>query len=171
MLPPEENPRDGARGRGGDNIARLIALFMDDLLRVPGTRKRFGLNPFLDLVPGVGDGAAAVISAMTLFVAMRKRIPKMVIAQMALNIILNAAIGIIPGIGEAFAFWFRPSHRNYKLLLKHERSAATGYPHSTWGNTLFVVVVLSAVLLVFAGCVLLGAYVIVLLARALFGKG
>jgi len=144
---------------------------MDDLLRVPGTRRRFGLNPLLDLIPGIGDGAAAVVSAMTLFVAARKRVPKMVIAHMGLNIILTAAIGIIPGIGEAFAFWFRPSHRNYKLLQKHATGADTGYRHSTKGNTLFVVVILSAILLVFAGCVLLGAYVMVLVARTLFGKG
>jgi len=35
---------------------------------------------------------------------------------MGLNILINALIGIIPGVGEVFAFWFRPSHRNYESL-------------------------------------------------------
>ncbi len=34
---------------------------------------RFGLNPVMDLIPVVGDGAAAVISALTMFVAARIR--------------------------------------------------------------------------------------------------
>ena len=147
-----------------------VALLMDDLLRVPGTRMRFGLNPLIDLIPGIGDGAAAVVSAMTLFVAVRHRVPKIVISRMALNIALNAVIGIIPGVGEAFAFWFRPSHRNYKLLQKHMAIAATGQPHSTRGDIIFVIGILSFVLILLAGCVSLGAYIFVLIARSIFAN-
>jgi hypothetical protein len=103
VLPPEA---EAVKRRQA--LPRIIALLMDDLFRVPGTKRRFGLNPLLDLIPAIGDASAATISAATLFVAARSGVPKVVIARMGLNILLNAMIGVIPGIGEAFAFWFRP---------------------------------------------------------------
>lgn len=148
-------------------VPRLIALLMDDLFRVPGTRRRFGLNPVLDLIPVVGDGAAAVISALTLFIAARNRVPKVVIARMGLNIVLNAVVGIIPGVGEAFAFWFRPSHRNYNLLKMHMAAATVGTSTSTRKDTVFVFIILAVVLALFVVCVVFGVYVSLLLWHAL----
>lgn len=148
-------------------LPRIIAILMDDLLRVPGTRMRFGLNPIMDLIPVVGDGAAAVISALTLFVAARNRVPKIVIARMGLNIVLNALIGIIPGVGEAFAFWFRPSHRNYNLLKLHMAAATVNATPSTKKDTIFVLTIVAVVLALFAVCVVVGLYVSLLLWRAL----
>ncbi len=128
---------------------------------------RFGLNPVMDLIPVVGDGAAAVISAVTLFVAARNRLPKVVIARMGLNIVLNGLIGIIPGVGEAFAFWFRPSHRNYNLLKAHMAAAPLGASPSTRKDTIFVFTIVAAVLALFAVCVVVGVFVSLLLWRAL----
>jgi hypothetical protein len=146
-------------------LPRIIALLMDDLFRVPGTKRRFGLNPILDLIPALGDASAATISAATLFVAARSGVPKVVITRMGLNILLNAMIGVIPGIGEAFAFWFRPSHRNYELLKRH---AASEVKPSTKGDKIFVIAIIAAILLVMIGLIFAGIYVMVLLGRLLF---
>jgi hypothetical protein len=161
-------PKEPESKADNQALARIIALLMDDLLPVPGTKRRFGLNPVLDLIPAVGDASAAVISAVTLFVAARSRIPKVVIARMGLNILLNALIGVIPGIGEAFAFWFRPSHRNYQLLKTH-MPTTIGRPRiSTKGDSVFVFTIVAIVLLLFAGCIIAGLYVSLLIARTLF---
>ena len=164
MLPEESKAEKTARA-----VPRLIALLMDDLFPLPGTSRRFGLNPVLDLIPAIGDASAAVVSAITLFVAARNRVPKVVITRMGLNILINALIGIIPGIGEVFAFWFRPSHRNYELLKKHAPSAGGSARPSTRSDTIFVFAIVAVVLAIFAVCVLAGLYVSVLLARELFG--
>ena len=164
LLPPETKAEGGAQV-----VPRIIALLMDDLFRLPGTRRRFGLNPVLDLIPAVGDASAAVISAITLFVAARNRIPKMVITRMGLNILINALIGIIPGVGEVFAFWFRPSHRNYELLKKHTPSASGSASTSTRNDTVFVFAIIAVVLFIFTVCVVAGLYVSLLLARKLSG--
>lgn len=150
-------------------MPRLIALFMDDLFPVPGTSRRFGLNPVLDLIPAIGDASAVVVSAVTLFVAVRSRVPKVVITRMGLNILINALIGIIPGVGEVFAFWFRPSHRNYELLKKHSPPVSGSAGASTRSDTVFVFAMIAIVLSIFAVCVIAGLYVSVLLARELFG--
>ena len=150
-------------------MPRLIALFMDDLFPVPGTTRRFGLNPVLDLIPAIGDASAAVVSAITLFVAARNRVPKVVITRMGLNILINALIGIIPGVGEVFAFWFRPSHRNYELLKKHAPPTSGSARTSTRSDTVFVFAIIAVVLSIFAVCVVAGLSVSWLLARELFG--
>src|SRR5450432_1413574 len=160
VLPPE-----AAEVKRQQAWPRIIAFLMDDLFRVPGTKRRFGLNPLLDLIPAIGDASAATISAATLFVAARSRVPKVVIARMGLNILLNAMIGVIPGIGEAFAFWFRPSHRNYELLKKH---AGSELRPSTKGDKIFVFAIIGLILLLFAALILAGMYVMLLLGQALF---
>jgi hypothetical protein len=160
VLPPEVEA-----AKRQEALPRIIAFLMDDLFRLPGTKRRFGLNPLLDLIPGIGDASAATISAATLFVAVRSGVPKVVIVRMGLNILLNGMIGVIPGIGEAFAFWFRPSHRNYELLKKH---SAAGLRPSTKGDKIFVFAIVGVILLLFAALILVGMYVMVLLGRALF---
>ncbi len=150
-------------------MPRIIALFMDDLFPVPGTSRRFGLNPVLDLIPAIGDASAAVVSAITLFVAARNRVPKVVITRMAFNILINALIGIIPGVGEVFAFWFRPSHRNYVLLKTHMPSRGDTARVSTKTDTVFVLAITALILVLFTVCLVAGLYLSVLLARELLG--
>jgi uncharacterized protein DUF4112 len=38
---------------------------------------------------------------------------------MALNILINELVGIVPVVGSAFAFWFRANKRNYDLLQRY----------------------------------------------------
>ncbi len=151
-------------------LARLVALLMDDLFKVPGTRWRFGLNPILDLIPAVGDGSAAMFSGLTLFTAIRYRIPKIVIARMGTNVLVNAVIGLIPGVGEAFAFWFRPSSRNYQLLKKHLPVTDVGQPPSTRKDWLFVMGTVTVLFLLFVLCAIIEAYVFLWLLRSIFGS-
>ncbi len=150
-------------------LPRLIALLMDDLFRVPGTRLRFGLNPILDLIPAVGDGAAALISGLTLFVAVRYRMPKVIIARMGINILLNALIGMIPGVGEAFAFWFRPSHRNYQLIRTHIPAIASRSVASTRKDWFLVMAVVIGLFVLSLLCAGVGGYLFFRLLKATFG--
>jgi divalent metal cation (Fe/Co/Zn/Cd) transporter len=92
---------------------------MDGLLRVPGTKFRFGLNPLIDFVPGIGDVSAAFVSTSVLIYAVTRGLPKILLARMALNILINELVGIVPVVGSAFAFWFRANKRNYDLLQRH----------------------------------------------------
>ena len=111
---------------------------MDDLLRLPGTKFRFGLDPLIGLLPGVGDTASAITSALVLFHAARSGLPKVLLARMAGNILINEVIGIIPGLGDAFSFWFKSNRRNYELLQRY-RAAPGRLRKSDW---VFLVVLL-----------------------------
>jgi hypothetical protein len=136
VLPPE--------GKGGglkpqDAVVRLIAHFMDSLMTIPGTKARIGLNPFLDLVPVFGDGAAVVLNAFAIIEGLRRGVPKIVLTRMGLNVLLNGVLGTIPGVGEVFAFWYKPTSRNYALLEKHSLPpGSVARPAAAWHEWAFV---------------------------------
>ena len=93
----------GASIRGKDDpLMALLARLMDDWFAIPGTRIRFGLDPLLGLLPGWGDSASALVSVLLMVKSARAGVPGIVLARMALNILINAAVGAIPGIGDAF---------------------------------------------------------------------
>jgi Domain of unknown function (DUF4112) len=116
-------PKGARRSAKDDPLIAFIARLMDDWFVIPGTNLRFGLDPLLGLLPGWGDSASALVSALLILKSARARVPKIVLARMALNILLNAAIGAIPGIGDAFSFWFKSNAKNHALHLKHAGTA------------------------------------------------
>jgi len=117
---------------------------MDRLIRIPGVQKRLGLNPILDLVPGFGDIASALISVSVLLYGIRRGIPKILLGRMALNVLINEVVGIVPVIGSIFAFWFTANTRNYELLRQHLDTPR----RSTKGDKIFVGLILGLVILV-----------------------
>jgi hypothetical protein len=143
VLPPEEK----ARRSEVEPLFRWLALIMDNLLRLPGTQFRFGLDPLMGLLPGLGDTGSALISALALVAAARRGLPKILLARMSLNILINEAIGIIPVVGDAFSFWFKSNVRNYELL-RRQTAAPRRSSKSDWVFVGLVLAALGAILLV-----------------------
>lgn len=135
VLPPEA-------GEPRSELMRIFAWLLDDLFRVPGTKFRFGFDPIIGLFPGLGDGSTAVVSSVMLVNAARAGVPRIVLARMALNILINSLGGVIPVAGDIFSAWFKSNRRNYDLLLKH--SGRRG--QSTRGDWIFVAALVGAVL-------------------------
>jgi hypothetical protein len=115
VLPPEDRHRRTSL----EALFRWLAVVMDNFLRFPGTKLRFGLDPIIGLVPGIGDAASAIISTLALVHAARYRLPKILLVRMALNILINELVGIIPGLGDVFSFWFKSNVRNYELVRRY----------------------------------------------------
>jgi hypothetical protein len=136
---------ENATGRPAfeDPFIALIARLMDSAFVIPGTNIRFGLDPIIGLLPGIGDGATALTSLMLFLKAAGQGIPKIVLARMALNIVLNTSLGAVPVAGDAFSFWFKSNDRNYELLRKH-----AGAPSSTKADWVFVGALLGGLALV-----------------------
>jgi hypothetical protein len=137
VLPPED--RQSRKLSGLEPLFRWLALIMDDFLRFPGTKFRFGLDPIIGLLPGIGDTASAIVSAVALVQAARYGVPKILLARMSMNILINELVGIIPGLGDAFSFWFKSNVRNYELLKRYSAAPA----RSRRGDWIFVIAVLS----------------------------
>ncbi len=129
-----------------DPFISLVARLMDSAFTIPGTNIRFGLDPLIGLWPGVGDGASALTSVMLLLKSVRYGLPRIVLARMALNVILNGTLGALPIIGDAFSFWFKSNERNYALLRQHA-AKPTGSTRSDW---FFVLALVGGTVLILA---------------------
>ena len=122
--------------------AELLAKILDTMIPIPGTRFRIGLDPLIGLLPGVGDAIANVFGSVILIIAARLGVPRIVLARMGLNVLLNGVIGAIPGIGDLFSAWFRSNVRNVALLLQ----AGGPTPSPTTSHWAFVIGILLATL-------------------------
>lgn len=140
VLPPESR-KDRAKMA---TLFEWVAILMDRLIRIPGLKRRLGLNPILDLVPGIGDIGAALISVSVLVYAIRRGIPKILLSRMALNVLINELVGLIPIAGSVFAFWFCANTRNYNLVREHLDTPN----RSTSSDKLFVGLILALIILV-----------------------
>ena len=152
MLPPE---RKGAR-QELEPLFRWIALVMDNLIRLPGTKFRIGIDPLIGLIPGIGDTGSAMVSAIALLQAVRRGMPKIILARMAVNILVNELIGIIPIVGDAFSFWFKSNARNHRLVQEYAGGRRTA-GRSDW---LFVIGVLVALAVVVGAGIFVSLYVL-----------
>jgi hypothetical protein len=93
---------------------------LDSAVQIPGTRLRIGLDPVLGLVlPAVGDALGGFVSLGVLFLALQYRVPARVLKQMVWNVAVDAAVGGIPVVGDAFDFVWKANERNFDLLMRH----------------------------------------------------
>jgi Domain of unknown function (DUF4112) len=114
-------PKDSQRPslQGDDPLIAFVARLMDTVFSIPGTRIRFGLDPIIGLLPGFGDTATALVSALLIVQSARYGVPRVVMARMALNVLLNSALGTVPVAGDLFSVWFKSNIKNYDLLRRH----------------------------------------------------
>lgn len=87
--------------RTKEERAEAIAHLLDDMLRVPGTRMRMGVDPLLGLVPVIGDAIATLLGMAILVIARQLDVPWRIVAEMGLNQLKNGLIGAIPFLGDA----------------------------------------------------------------------
>ena len=64
------------------------------------------------------------------------------------NLLLNAAIGAIPFIGDAFSLWFKSNSRNYKMMRQWTDSHDGSQGRGGWGSLLLIGLIIVVVLTV-----------------------
>ncbi len=144
-----EAPRaKGEDARNSSEASRIVAQWMDELIRIPGTNIRIGLDPIIGLFPGVGDFLASSIGLVTITEGVRLKVPIPVLFRMAFNVLINDAIGTIPVIGDIFSAWFKSNSRNLKLINRWKSGDQAGVRRS--GRiflVVFIIVWLSQIIL------------------------
>ena len=101
-------------------IARLrrLARLLDSAFRIPGTRVRFGLDPVLGLAPW-GDVVTTVFALTIVAHALRYRVPPVIVARMAGNVVIDALVSLVPFVGDVADVFLRANQRNLALLERH----------------------------------------------------
>jgi len=112
--------------RGLESLRRWARIF-DSAFRIPGTQITFGLDPILGLGPGLGDVASPVFSLFFLWHGFRLGVPKVVLARMVLNVLIDTGVGAIPVIGDLFDFGWKANAWN---LARTRGTSVRGAPSS-----------------------------------------
>lgn len=96
--------------------ARIMAKWLDDFIKVPGTNFRIGLDPIVSLFPGIGDFLASSAGLVILAEAVRTGVSFFVLIRMAMNTLVNTLIGSVPVAGSVASAFFKSNSRNLELL-------------------------------------------------------
>lgn len=105
-----------------------LALLLDSRWRIPGTNIRFGVDAVAGLLPGVGDAAAATISAYVIWKAHRLGASRQLLMLMAGNVALDTVIGSVPVLGSVFDLFYKANNINVRLLRRHLASQGKRLP-------------------------------------------
>ena len=133
---------------------RLID-FMSDLLdsrfKLPGTNLRFGLDPLIGLIPGVGDIVSYGMSSALIIGMVRQGAPFKIVMRMLWNLLLDTTLGSIPIAGDVFDVWFKSNRRNYRMFKDFVNRGEEPKP---------VLPIIILILVVLLGCLLLMLYML-----------
>jgi len=92
---------------------------LERMFVIPGINKPVGLDVILDLIPGIGDVAAAALGAYIVWEARNLGMSRWQISRMAGNVGFDFLLGLIPWIGAVPDFFFRSNSRNLKIIKRH----------------------------------------------------
>ena len=166
VIPPSRIPPPGSTVQERDATAKIIARWLDELLSIPGTKFKIGLDPIMALIPGIGDMLSSSVSAVVMIEAVRNGVAPSVIARMGLNMLINALLGIIPAAGPFMTAFFKSNSKN--LLLLHQWQE--GHKDEVRrGSRVFLGVVVSVLCAILAGSALLWALYLWTVAKMILG--
>lgn len=139
-------PEGGLRDVEDPHLERLRRWsdLLDQAFRIPGTNVRFGWDVIVGLIPGIGDLSSPLFGMFLLVQAYRMRVPRLVQARMVINAVIDALLGVVPGLGNVADIFWKANTWNMRLIDRHARP---GVPHSrfdsvfVWG---FLLVLLAA---------------------------
>jgi hypothetical protein len=118
---------------------RRWARLLDTAFEVPGLGIRFGWDPIIGLIPGLGDLVTPVFSAALILHAVTLRVPKIVLIRMLINVLLDVLAGMVPLAGDLVDVAWKANARNLGLLELH----AAGRGRATTGDWVFVAGILA----------------------------
>jgi hypothetical protein len=121
-----------------DRLSEYLAWLMDSSIQIgPVT---FGLDGIIGLIPGLGDVATSIASALIILRAMQHGVHRAAIVRMLLNVGFDTLLGSVPVAGDIFDFAFKSNIRN--LQIYRESMSGTRNPTKDWAFIALVVVVL-----------------------------
>jgi len=128
----DERPSFPGLGRDPASVRQRVEAMeklLERLVVVPGLNRPVGLDVILDLVPIVGDIAAAALGAYIVWEGRNLGMSKWHLSRMAGNVGIDWLLGLIPFVGAIPDFFFRSNTRNLRIIKryldKHHAGTAT----------------------------------------------
>jgi len=126
-----------------DRLSEYLAWLMDSSIQI-GTVS-FGLDGLIGLIPGLGDAATSIVSALIILRAMQHGVHRAAIMRMLLNVGFDTLLGMIPLVGDIFDLTFKSNIRNIQIY--REAMSGTRNPSRDWAFVGVVVILLLALMI------------------------
>lgn len=98
---------------------KTLTRLLDSSIRIPGTRRTFGLDPLIGLVPWLGDAIGACLSAWLVWQSARLGASRSTLVRMLWNVAVETLLGVVPLLGDLFDATWKANSRNLALLERH----------------------------------------------------
>jgi hypothetical protein len=100
--------------------AKTLTTLMDTKFSLFGIR--FGLDPLLDFIPGLGSILGAFTSCYIVWIAAKLNVPGVIYFKMVMHILLDLLVSEIPFVGVIFDVFYKSNKRNLELVLPYYKS-------------------------------------------------
>jgi hypothetical protein len=134
VLPPESK----SDAQQMDPLLDELSQWMDTKFSIPGLNLRFGLDALLGLIPGLGDTVTFLVSCYILSAAARLGVPRITIARMGTNVLVDLVMGCVPILGDLFDVAWKANTRNVQLLRHTLNATPQARRQAQRGDWLFV---------------------------------
>ncbi|HEU4683126.1 MAG TPA: DUF4112 domain-containing protein [Nitrospira sp.] len=112
--------------RTKEEQAEALAHVLDDMMILPGTHFRMGIDPLLGSFPVIGDTLATLLGGAILVFARQLDVPWKIVTRMAVNQWKNGLLGAVPFVGDAYSFYFKSNAVNAALMLRTIKGGKEG---------------------------------------------
>jgi hypothetical protein len=125
-----------------DRLSEYLAWLMDSSIQVGPIS--FGLDGLIGVIPGFGDVATSIVSALIILRAIHNGVHRAAIIRMLLNVGLDTLLGMVPLVGDIFDLTFKSNVRNLEIY--REAVSGTRNPTKDWAFIVLVVLILLALM-------------------------
>ncbi len=98
---------------------RRISQLLDSKFTIPSTSIKFGIDPLIGIIPGLGDLSSYIVSLMIIYTTKKHGASGKLMTKMLINSSVDAIIGSIPVLGVVFDVWFKANDRNLRLVREY----------------------------------------------------
>lgn len=131
-------------------ISRILAKWLDNWFRIPGTNFKIGFDPIIGLFPGVGDFFTSSAGMVILLEGVRLRVSVFVLARMGINMLINAAMNLLPGVGTLGSAFYKSNSRNLELLRRWQQGHANQVRRSSLYFLFSLLAIIAIIVLLWA---------------------
>jgi len=98
---------------------KLLGNRLDEIITIPGTKYKIGIDPIIGIFPVIGDLLGSIISIYIIYSGSKMGVSSQVIAKMSLNLGIDFTVGLIPVFGDIFDMGWKANKKNIELIEKN----------------------------------------------------
>lgn len=120
---------DNSKQEQLESLKKYVEL-LESKFTIPGTQFKFGIDPILNFIPGLGSYSGLILGLLFIFLAHKKGVSGKVKVLMFRNLILDYILGSLPIAGYITDFFYKSNEKNMRLLEEHymeEKHTGSGW--------------------------------------------